>query len=1173
MSSYNWPATGSGGGGITVYPNVAAFPSTGNTVGQQAVDSSNIGNIYEWDGAAWILTASSSGVGAGITGLTGDGTAAGPGNVPLTLATVNGTPGSFGSASAVPSVTVNGKGLVTASADTPIQIAESQVTNLVSDLASKQATGNYITALTGDATASGPGSAPITLATVNGAPGTTGSASSVSTITTNGKGLVTSNSSTSIQITESQVTNLVSDLALKAPLASPTFTGTVTAPTFSGALSGNATTATTAGTISGTITESQVTNLVSDLALKAPLASPTFTGTVTAPQFASSVATGTAPLSVASTTVVPNLNASLLNGRTNDSSVAADTISMWDGFSNLSANNHNNQLTTTATAGGTTTMTLFSKHYQMWTGTTTQTVKLPSTSVVAGVSYEIFNTSTGIVTVQSSGANTIQAMPTGSKLTVTALITSPATASDWNAIMTVNGLIVGTTPTITKYTSGASNYTTPTGVQYIRVRISGPGGGGAGSGSTTTGGNGGNGSAATTFGSNLTAGAGSGGGGSNGGQGGAGGTASLGTGPIGTAVTGGSGGSGTTTAVNVAPPGGNGGSNPLGGAGAGGSNFSGGTNPGTAGAANTGAGGGAGGAGGFSINTGGGGGAGGYIEAIIIPTPGQIFAYSVGTGGSAGTAGTSGAAGGAGASGYIEIIEYYPNTAVSSTLVGVVPTVSKAIGPTTTIGTGGFSQTGIYTTPAGVNYIRVRMVGGGGGGGAGGTAGGGTATAGGQTFFGTTTANGGGAGPNQGGTKGLGGSAGSVGTGTGIALAGGSGNNSITSSGAAMYMSGGNGGVSYFGGAGAATGNEVGTAAQPNTGSGGGGGGTGSVSSGAGGAGGGSGSYTEVIIVPTAGQTFSYSVGNGGTGATLGTNGYAGGNGGSGYIEVIEYYTNLAVGTQAAIPANQFMAGPTSGSAAQPNFRAMVASDRPLSVVSKTTTYTMLSTDDLILASGSAFTVTLGAASATPGKQITIKKTDSSLTNIITVARAGSDTIDGATSVTLNTQYEYFTLVSDGTSSWAVVAHSYPQVWTSQTMTITGSGGNPTKGTNTEHFYTRRVGDSLELSYNYYQTVAGSAGTGTYLFALPSALTMDTSIYNAVGDMNVTNVGDATALNNGINVPMQGRVYVYDSTHLAVAAGASGTAIQTVASTFNSFSNATVTITFNAKVKISGWTG
>ena len=68
--------------------------------------------------------------------LTGDGAATlssvnGTSNVStsLTLATVNSGPGSYGSASAVPVVTVNGKGLVTSSSSTPIDIATSQVTS------------------------------------------------------------------------------------------------------------------------------------------------------------------------------------------------------------------------------------------------------------------------------------------------------------------------------------------------------------------------------------------------------------------------------------------------------------------------------------------------------------------------------------------------------------------------------------------------------------------------------------------------------------------------------------------------------------------------------------------------------------------------------------------------------------------------------------------------------------------------------------------------------------------------------------------------------------------------------------------------------------------------------------------------------------------------------------
>lgn len=47
----------------------------------------------------------------------------------LTLATVNSNVGSFGTASSVPTVTVNGKGLVTAATNTPIAIATSQVTS------------------------------------------------------------------------------------------------------------------------------------------------------------------------------------------------------------------------------------------------------------------------------------------------------------------------------------------------------------------------------------------------------------------------------------------------------------------------------------------------------------------------------------------------------------------------------------------------------------------------------------------------------------------------------------------------------------------------------------------------------------------------------------------------------------------------------------------------------------------------------------------------------------------------------------------------------------------------------------------------------------------------------------------------------------------------------------
>jgi hypothetical protein len=92
-----------------------------------------------------------------------------------------------------------------------------------------------------------------------------------------------------LPIAETDVTNLVSDLASKAPLASPVFTGDPQAPTPLTA-DNDTSIATTAfvkaqgySTVTLPITESNVTNLVSDLAAKAPLASPVFTGDPQAP--------------------------------------------------------------------------------------------------------------------------------------------------------------------------------------------------------------------------------------------------------------------------------------------------------------------------------------------------------------------------------------------------------------------------------------------------------------------------------------------------------------------------------------------------------------------------------------------------------------------------------------------------------------------------------------------------------------------------------------------------------------------------------------------------------------------------------------------------------------------------------------------------------------------------
>jgi len=84
--------------------------------------------------------------------------------------------------------------------------------------------------------------------------------------------------------------------------------------------------------------------------------------------------------------------------------------------------------------------------------------------------------------------------------------------------------------------------------------------------------------------------------------------------------------------------------------------------------------------------------------------------------------------------------------------------------------------------------------------------------------------------------------------------------------------------------------------------------------------------------------------------------------------------------------------------------------------------YTLQGGEQLVAVTSTAAarTLTLPAASSVPvGIPIVFKdESGGAATNNITVARAGADTIDGATSKVINTNYGTFRLYSDGVSKW-----------------------------------------------------------------------------------------------------------------------------------------------------------
>jgi hypothetical protein len=99
----------------------------------------------------------------------------------------------------------------------------------------------------------------------------------------------------------------------------------------------------------------------------------------------------------------------------------------------ISANNFTSGLATQATAAGTTTLTVSSMRTQVFTGATTETVVLPVVTTLprVGHAYEIYNDSSGVVTVNSSGGNAVQVMASGSRATITCVLLTGTTAASW----------------------------------------------------------------------------------------------------------------------------------------------------------------------------------------------------------------------------------------------------------------------------------------------------------------------------------------------------------------------------------------------------------------------------------------------------------------------------------------------------------------------------------------------------------------------------------------------------------------------------------------------------------------------------------------------------------------------------------------------------------------------
>ncbi|MGA3308680.1 MAG: hypothetical protein ABSD08_08700 [Xanthobacteraceae bacterium] len=143
--------------------------------------------------------------------------------------------------------------------------------------------------------------------------------------------------------------------------------------------------------------------------------------------------------------------------------------------------------------------------------------------------------------------------------------------------------------------------------------------------------------------------------------------------------------------------------------------------------------------------------------------------------------------------------------------------------------------------------------------------------------------------------------------------------------------------------------------------------------------------------------------------------------------------------------------------------------------------YTAQTTDRLIAytAITAARTVTLPAAASFPtGTRLLVvdESGSCSATDTITISRAGSDTISGATSAVLNMAYGYVAMESNGSNAWTIVDSSSEAL---ASVAITGGTINGT----TVGATTAAAGAFTTLSAS--STVSGS-GFSTYLASPPA---------------------------------------------------------------------------------------
>ena len=140
-----------------------------------------------------------------------------------------------------------------------------------------------------------------------------------------------------------------------------------------------------------------------------------------------------------SSNTLSDITLSSLDAASYATTATASTLAQRDANANLTADNFMRTVDSTVTSGGTTSLTVDSAGVQVFTGTSTHTVQLPSAGVKAGMQWTIINQSSSVLTIQSSAGGGLWSSGYGRTGTFTAVVDTPTTSGGWTGVNVAAG--------------------------------------------------------------------------------------------------------------------------------------------------------------------------------------------------------------------------------------------------------------------------------------------------------------------------------------------------------------------------------------------------------------------------------------------------------------------------------------------------------------------------------------------------------------------------------------------------------------------------------------------------------------------------------------------------------------------------------------------------------------